>query len=105
MQARAEVPGLYLADASPKASGPYCRDPDPHCLLVQLSLARHKTDTIRAQEEAGRPQEVRDGAFSRPRLPLGHHCSPCLTPESQPRRNSNFSPTCTAELARLPWKS
>lgn len=73
-------------------------------LINAAQPGQAQTGRITAQEESSRPQEARNGAWSRLTLPLGHQYSPCLTPKFQPRRMDN-SPTCTWELTKLPGKS
>lgn len=101
MRAGAEVLGLVLADDPPEPPVPAVRRPSSSLLISIAQPGQGQTGTITAQEEARRPQEARDGALSRPRLPLGHHCSPCFTPHIQPRRTVN-SLACTWELAMPP---
>lgn len=73
-------------------------------LINAAQPGQAQTGRITAQEESSRPQEARNGTWSRLRLPLGQQYSPCLTPKFQPRRMDN-SPTCTWELTKLPGKS
>ena len=104
VRAGAEVLGLVLADDPPEPPVPAVRRPSSSLLISIAQPGQGQTGTITAQEEARRPQEARDGALSRPRLPLGHHCSPCFTPHIQPRRTVN-SLACTWELAMPPERS
>lgn len=104
MWAGAEVLGLVLGGIPPEPPGPVVRRPSSSLLISPAQPGQAQTGMITAQEEASRSQEARDGAWSRQRLPLGHHCSPCLTPKFWLRRTDS-PPACTRELVKLPGKS
>lgn len=74
MQAGAKVWGLVLGDVPSEPPGPAVRRPSSPLLISAAQPGQAQTGMTTAWEQASRPQEATL------RLPLGHHCGPCLTP-------------------------